>query len=339
MYLVVDEKLLHWSKLILFLNLDSKIIINIGAIMTAVVIKSTGSWYTVRTAEGLKVDCRIKGNFRIKDIKSTNPIAVGDQVQFEFEKSSDSGIESNGIIHTIEPRKNYIIRKSINLSRQTHILAANIDRAYLLVTISSPRTSFGFIDRFLVSAEAYHIPVSIVFTKMDQWTKEDIAGVAERTSVYSKIGYPCLSISALNEVDLKQLRLLMKDKINLVSGHSGVGKSTLINGLDPLLQIKTAQLSEAHNKGTHTTTFAEMHPLSSGGYIIDTPGIKEIGVVEIAREELWSFFPELRDRVNQCKYNNCLHVNEPGCSVKQAVESGEIAGSRYNSYLSILNGE
>ena len=302
--------------------------------MTAVVIKSTGSWYTVLTAEGVKVDCRIKGNFRIKDIKSTNPIAVGDHVQFEFEKSLDTETEPKGIIHTIEPRKNYIIRKSINLSRQTHILAANIDRAYLLVTISSPRTSLGFIDRFLVSAEAYHIPVSIVFTKMDQWTKEDIAGVEERTSIYSKIGYPCLPISALKETDVKQLRLLMKDKINLVSGHSGVGKSTLINALDPLLQIKTAQLSEAHNKGTHTTTFAEMHPLTSGGYII-----KEIGVVEIAREELWSFFPELRDRVNQCKYNNCLHVNEPGCSVKQAVESGEIASSRYNSYLSILSGE
>ena len=307
--------------------------------MTGIVIKSTGSWYTVRTANGGIVDCRIKGNFRMKDIKSTNPIAVGDNVDFELEKDNDVTLEKKGIINKIEPRKNYIIRKSINLSKQTHILAANIDRAFLIVTIASPRTSLGFIDRFLVTAEAYHIPVTVVFNKMDICDEKEKEEVENRIALYTKLGYECCKISALNENDLVFLRKQMKGKINLVSGHSGVGKSTLINGLDNSLNIKTSHISEAHSKGTHTTTFAEMHELTSGGFIIDTPGIKEIGVVDIEKEELWSFFPEMRERVNQCKFNNCLHVNEPGCAVKKAVEIGDIAESRYNSYLSIFSGE
>ncbi len=307
--------------------------------MKGLVIKSTGSWYTVRTEEGAILDCRIKGNFRIKEIKSTNPIAVGDEVEFELEKDNDSTVESKGIINKIAPRKNYIIRKSINLSRQTHILAANIDRAFLIVTIASPRTSLGFMDRFLVTAEAYHIPVTIVFNKMDICDESDVLEVENRITLYTKLGYSCKKTSAFNEEDLVYLRGQMKGKINLLSGHSGVGKSTLINGLDNSLNIKTAQISDAHSKGTHTTTFAEMHELKSGGFIIDTPGIKEIGIVAIEKEELWSFFPEFRERVNQCKFNNCLHLHEPGCKVKQDVEMGEIAQSRYNSYRSIFNGD
>lgn len=305
--------------------------------MKGLVIKSTGSWYTVIAANGERVDCRIKGSFRIKGIKSTNPIAVGDEVEFELENAKDE--ESNGVIFSIAPRRNYIIRKSINLSRQTHIIAANIDRAYLVVTIASPRTSLGFMDRFLVTAEAYHIPVTIVFNKMDICETSDLEEVEKRCALYSKLGYICCKVSAFNQSDLLYLREQMKGKINLLSGHSGVGKSTLINGLDNTLNLKTAQISDAHNKGTHTTTFAEMHQLRSGGFIIDTPGIKEIGIVDIEREELWNFFPEFRDRVNQCKFNNCLHIHEPGCKVKQDVELNLIAPSRYNSYLSIYSGE
>ncbi|MES1224966.1 MAG: ribosome small subunit-dependent GTPase A [Bacteroidota bacterium] len=307
--------------------------------MTGVVIKSTGSWYTVRIGSGEIIDCRIKGNFRIKGIKSTNPIAVGDQVDFELEKDNDSSAEKKGIINKIEPRKSYIIRKSINLSRQTHILAANVDRAYLIVTVASPRTSLGFIDRFLVTAEAYHIPVTLVFNKMDICDAGEKEEVEKRIALYSKLGYPCCKISSFNESDLLLLRDQIKDKINLVSGHSGVGKSTLVNGLDASLQIKTSQISDAHSKGTHTTTLAEMHELKTGGFIIDTPGIKEIGIVDIEKEELWSFFPEMRERVNQCRFNNCLHRNEPGCRVKADVENGEIAASRYASYVSIFNGD
>ena len=305
--------------------------------MKGLVIKSTGSWYTVKSANGERVDCRIKGSFRMKGIKSTNPIAVGDEVEFDFENAQDK--ESNGVIFSIAPRRNYIIRKSINLSRQTHILAANIDRAYLVVTIASPRTSLGFMDRFLVTAEAYHIAVTILFNKIDICDDEELQEVERRINLYTSIGYNCEKISALISSHVEGIRAAMNGKINLLSGHSGVGKSTLINALDDTLNLKTAQISDAHSKGTHTTTFAEMHEIKSGGYLIDTPGIKEIGVVDIEREELWSFFPEMRARVNQCKFNNCLHIHEPGCKVKQDVELNLIAESRYNSYLSIFSGE
>ena len=303
------------------------------------VVKSTGSWYNVRTAEAEIIECRIKGNFRIKGLKSTNPIAVGDKVQFEIEKDNDSEAAKRGVIFKIEPRKNYIVRKSINLSRQTHILAANIDRAYLIVTIANPKTSLGFIDRFLVTAETYSIPVTIVFNKMDTYNADELLEVENRTALYTKIGYTCISMSSLQEIDLAQLRMALIDKINLLSGHSGVGKSTLINGLDHNLNLKTGIVSNAHQKGKHTTTFAEMHELKTGGFIIDTPGIKEIGIVDIEANELWSYFPEIRSLVNQCKFDNCRHLNEPGCKVKEAVENGHIAASRYASYLSIFLGE
>jgi ribosome biogenesis GTPase len=307
--------------------------------MLGIVVKSTGSWYSVRTSEGERIECRIKGNFRIKDIKSTNPIAVGDNVHFTIENDNDALAQKKGIISAIEPRKNYIVRKSINLSKQTHILAANIDQAYLIATIASPRTSYGFIDRFLVTAEAYHIPVTLVFNKMDICSEAEAQEAENRCKLYSSLGYSCIKISAFREEDISQLRERMFGKINLMSGHSGVGKSTLINGIDSSLQIKTAQISDAHSKGTHTTTFAEMHELKSGGFIIDTPGIKEIGIVDIKKNELWSFFPEFRERVNQCKFNNCIHINEPGCKVKQDADNGAIALTRYNSYLSIFSGE
>ncbi len=303
--------------------------------MKGVVIKSTGSWYTVLTETKAIVECGIKGKFRIKGIKTTNPIAVGDKVEFEMEA------DGRGVIHKIEERKNYIIRKSINLSKQSHILAANLDQAFLVVTLASPRTSAGFIDRFLLTAEAYHIPVSIIFNKVDlaeadiQFMKE----LDEFISIYKKIGYPCYKVSAVKKLHIDLLQELTKDKITLVSGHSGVGKSTLVNAMDINLDLKTGEISDAHSKGKHTTTFAEMHPLAYGGFIIDTPGIKELGLVDMEKEEIADYFPEMRAIKNQCKFNNCLHLNEPKCAVIDAVSNGGIAKSRYSSYVGILNGE
>ncbi len=302
--------------------------------MTGIVIKSTGSWYSVFSENKTVTECRIKGLFRTKGIRTTNPIAVGDRVDFEME---DDG---KGVIHAIAERTNYIIRKSINLSKQSHILAANVDQALLIVTLAMPRTSAGFIDRFLLTAEAYHIPVSIVFNKMDLFTDEKAKHeIAEFISIYRNIGYTCYETSAIENSNTEVLRTLIKDKITLISGHSGVGKSTLINVLDQSLNLKTGELSEAHFKGKHTTTFAEMHLLSFGGFIIDTPGIKELGLVDMEKEEISGYFPEMRAIRNQCKFNNCLHLNEPKCAVIAAVEQGQIAASRYNSYLGIMNGE
>jgi ribosome biogenesis GTPase / thiamine phosphate phosphatase len=302
--------------------------------LTGIVIKSTGSWYSVFSENKTVTECRIKGLFRTKGIRTTNPIAVGDRVDFEME---DDG---KGVIHAIAERTNYIIRKSINLSKQSHILAANVDQALLIVTLAMPRTSAGFTDRFLLTAEAYHIPVSIVFNKMDLFTDEKAKHeIAEFISIYRNIGYTCYETSAIENSNTEVLRTLIKDKITLISGHSGVGKSTLINVLDQSLNLKTGELSEAHFKGKHTTTFAEMHLLSFGGFIIDTPGIKELGLVDMEKEEISSYFPEMRAIRNQCKFNNCLHLNEPKCAVIAAVEQGQIAASRYNSYLGIMNGE
>ncbi len=303
--------------------------------MKGVVIKSTGSWYNVLSEDGHMIDCRIKGVFRIKGIKTTNPIAVGDSVLFELEE------EGKGVIHTIHDRKNYIIRKSINLSKQSHIIAANMDQALLIATLALPRTSAGFIDRFLLTAEAYHIPVSIVFNKIDLF--ENDAELMDELNafiaVYEKIGYKCYKVSATENKDIEILRELTKGKTTLVSGHSGVGKSTLVNAMDKQLNLKVGEISDVHFKGKHTTTFAEMHPLSYGGYIIDTPGIKELGLVDMEKEEIADYFPEMRALRNECKFNNCMHINEPKCAVLEAVEKGEIAASRYNSYLSIINGE
>lgn len=245
------------------------------------------------------------------------------------------------MITAIEERKNYIIRKSINLSKQTHILAANVDQALLIATFAFPRTSTGFIDRFLVTAEAYHIPAVLIFNKADLFTDEPslLTEINALIALYERLGYPCYFVSAITGEGIDELKRLVKDKINLVAGHSGVGKSSLINRLDTQLQLKTGSISTAHLKGKHTTTFAEMHPLAAGGFIIDTPGIKELGLVEMTREEVGHYFPEIRERMNQCKFNNCLHVNEPKCAVIEAVEAGEIAASRYQNYLSILQGE
>lgn len=302
--------------------------------MKGVVIKSTGSWYTV-LAESGTIECRIKGVFRIKGIKSTNPIAVGDNVDFEMEA------DGRGVIHAIADRKNYIIRKSINLSKQSHILAANMDQALLVVTLAFPRTSAGFIDRFLLTAEAYHIPTKIIFNKVDLFLKDEkrMKELNDFIAVYEKIGYSCYKVSATENVDIEILRNLTKGKTTLVSGHSGVGKSTLVNAMDSNLDLKVGEISDAHDKGKHTTTFAEMHPLSYGGFIIDTPGIKELGLVDMAKEEISGYFPEMHAIKNDCKFNNCVHLNEPKCAVIAAVENGEIALSRYNSYVGIMNGE
>lgn len=301
--------------------------------MEGLVIKSTGSWYQVKTPGGQRVDCRIKGRFRTKGITTTNPIAVGDHVDFEMEPELGTGV-----ITDLHPRKNYIIRKSINLSRQAQIIAANLDQAFLVVTLASPRTSLGFIDRFLVTSEAYDIPASLVFNKLDLFSDEGLEILARYKEIYEKIGYPCYDVSALECTGLETVLELLHDKVTLFSGHSGVGKSSLINALLPDLQLRTTEISEWHDKGVHTTTFAEMFELPQGGYIIDTPGIRELGVIDIEKQELSHFFPEMRARLNQCRYNSCRHINEPGCAVIKAVGDGEIELSRYESYLSIYHG-
>ncbi|MNJ91410.1 putative ribosome biogenesis GTPase RsgA [compost metagenome] len=301
--------------------------------MQGLVIKSTGSWYQVHAENGLDYDCRIKGKFRIQGIQTTNPIAVGDQVEFELEPNSE-----NGVINKLYDRRNYIIRKSINLSKQAQIIAANLDQAFLVVTLASPRTSLGFIDRFLATAEAYDIPAVLIFNKLDLFNEDGLAILEEYKAIYEHIGYPCYTVSALEGTNIPLIESLLKDKTTLFSGHSGVGKSSLINALLPGRSIKTGEISEASDKGQHTTTFAEMHTLPFGGYLIDTPGIRELGIYDIKPEELGHYFREMRALMNKCRFNNCRHVNEPGCAVIKAVEDGEIELSRYESYLSIFHG-
>lgn len=303
-------------------------------VVKGIVIKSTGSWYTVMTDDKKLRNCRLKGHFRIKGIRTTNPVAVGDHVEFEPE-----GAKDDGVIKAIEPRTNYIIRRSINLSKTSHIIASNIDRLYIVASIMLPRTSTGFIDRLLVTAEAYHVPAAIIFNKIDIYTDEAIKRCNELMELYISLGYPAYSVSALEGTGIDSLRMQLRDKVNLFSGHSGVGKSALINTLDPLLQIKTGEISSYHNKGMHTTTFAEMHPLSFGGYMIDTPGIKEFGLVHFESQEISERFPEFRALLPECRYNNCTHVHEPGCAVKQALKSGVINEERYSNYLGLLNDE
>jgi len=313
------------------------------------VIKSTGNWYIVLAEGGEKFNCRIKGRLKIDGYKSTNPIAVGDKVVFEMEEEKNVSQEEDGkdlrqgVISEVDKRKNCIIRKSKNLSKQSHILATNVDQAMLIVTLAVPKTSFGFIDRFLATAEAYGIPVHIIFNKADifeedELLKEDLMDVM---SIYEKIGYKCYSVCStkMKEEKKEEMIFLLKDKITLLSGHSGVGKSTFINAIEPLLDLKTGNLSSAHMKGKHTTTFTEMHALSFGGFIIDTPGIKEFSVVNMDKYEISHFFPEIFRKANDCKFHTCLHINEPKCAVIAAVEKNEIAPSRYHSYLSIMNGE
>ncbi|CAM3347721.1 Small ribosomal subunit biogenesis GTPase RsgA [Flavobacterium longum] len=304
--------------------------------MTGIVYKSTGSWYVVKTDDGALWECRIKGKFRIKGIKSTNPVAVGDIVDFELDDSSD---KTTGTIYDIHDRKNYIVRKSVNLSHQMHIIAANIDRVFLLVTINNPPTTTSFIDRFLVTAEAYGIEAVLVFSKTDTYDEDMRDEQLYLQYVYAQIGYKCLKVSAKENKGLDELKALMKDKVSMFSGHSGVGKSTLINALEPSLDLKTKEISEQHQQGQHTTTFAEMFDLSFGAQIIDTPGIRGFGIVDMEKEEISDYFPEFFKLKNDCKFNNCLHKDEPQCAVKNALEKDEIAWSRYRSYLQILDGE
>lgn len=301
--------------------------------MTGIVAKSTGSRYQVRTDDGTMIDCVLKGKIRLDGRKTTNPVAVGDVVDIECDENDDY------VIRSIHPRKNYIIRKSINLSKQAQILASNLDQAVLVVTLVAPRTSLGFIDRFLITAEAYSIPAMLVFNKSDILDEELLKLQQEIISIYEKVGYRCIVVSSIKKDNLEEVKELLRDKTTLVSGHSGVGKSTLVNAIEPGLDLKTGNISSAHLKGMHTTTFAELHPLSFGGFIIDTPGIKELGLVEMKKEEVGHYFPEIRKYMTQCKFNNCLHVNEPKCAVKEAVEKGEISDERYHSYLGILAGE
>lgn len=302
--------------------------------MRGLVIKSTGSWYQVQDECGNVYDCRIQGKFRIKGIKTTNPIAVGDWVDFELETDQDTGV-----IKVLEPRKNYIIRKSVNLSKQTQIIGANLDQAILVVTLASPPTSMGFIDRFLVTAEAYDIPAILVFNKLDLFSEEGLEILEDYKAVYENIGYPCYQVSAIEGTNIDHIIALLKDKVTLVSGHSGVGKSTLINSIVPDAALRTGLISDWSDKGKHTTTFAEMIDLPFGGKLIDTPGIRELGIVDIEKKELSHFFPEMRTYLNKCRFNNCVHINEPGCVVLDAVENGEIEPSRYESYISMYNND
>jgi ribosome biogenesis GTPase len=299
--------------------------------MTGTVIKSTGSWYKIQTLDGRIIDGRIKGKFRIQDIKSTNPVAVGDLVDFAMEPNKDTGV-----ITEIHSRKNYLIRKSVNLSKQVHIIAANIDQAFLLVTLENPKTYPAFIDRFLVTAEAYRIPVVLVFNKIDIYDTVLEAEKNELKALYEKIGYTCLEVSAKTSHNVDKVKILMKDSVSLFVGNSGVGKSTLINAVEPELNLKTNDISETHLQGQHTTTFAEMFTLSFGGYIIDTPGIRGYGLYGFEKEEMYHFFPEMFALQGQCKFHNCTHTIEPKCAVIKAVEQGEIAESRYHSYLQML---
>ncbi len=297
------------------------------------VIKSTGSWYQVKSGNSKPVPCKLKGRFRIKGIKTTNPIAVGDRVVYRMQ---DDG---TGVISKIIPRKNYIIRKSTKLSKQAHILAANIDEAILVATLAMPRTSTGFIDRFLVSAEAYHIPAKIIFNKKDIYTDEENRKLEELSRIYQDAGYQSLVTSAKTGEHLQELKTLLDGKLSVFSGHSGVGKSALLNAMVPGLDLRIGDISDVHLKGKHTTTFAELHQLWPNTFVVDTPGIKEFGLVDIEKDELRLYFPEMMRIAVNCKFYNCTHIHEPGCAVREAVDSNNMAASRYENYLNMLKGD
>lgn len=297
--------------------------------MEGLVVKSTGSWYEINTDEGERIQARLKGKFRIKGLKSTNPVAVGDRVAFKMEGDE-------GVIHEIAERKNYIIRKSINLSKQVQIIAANVDQLLLLITLDSPKTYMGFVDRFLVGAEAYRIPVVLVYNKTDLiQTEKQVRELKEWKQTYEKAGYHQIEVSVKEQKGIEAVKALMKDKTSIFSGHSGVGKSSLINLIDPSLDLRVNQISESHQSGKHTTTFAELFELDFGAKIIDTPGIKGFGNVELEKEHLAHYFPEMRARMSECKFADCAHINEPKCAIKEAIAEGEIAESRYFNYLSM----
>jgi len=304
--------------------------------MTGTVYKSTGSWYTVKTIEGKWYECRIKGKFRIKGIKSTNPVSVGDNVDFDLDTKSD--VET-GVITNIYERDNYIVRKSVNLSKQTHIIASNVDTVFLLVTLNNPPTFTAFIDRFLVTAEAYHIKAVLLFNKIDTYNEEEILEIKFLAAMYREIGYECVGISAKTGKNIDKVKEMMIGKTCMFTGHSGVGKSTLVNAIEPSLDLKTKQISTQHLQGQHTTTFAEMFDLHFDSRIIDTPGIKGFGIVDMEREEIGDYFPEFFALKSECKFNNCLHLEEPKCAVKDALDNDELFWSRYKSYTQLLEGD
>jgi ribosome biogenesis GTPase len=297
-----------------------------------IVIKSTGSWIIVRLQDGTRMECKLKGQFRMRGIKHTNPVAIGDHVQIELTQG-----DSHGMITAIKTRDNYIIRKATKLSKVSHIIAANLDHAYLIATLAQPRTSNGFIDRFLVTAEAYFIPASIIFNKIDLYDQELMLFLDELSRIYENAGYHCYQTSAITGEGVGRIRELLKGKVSLFSGHSGAGKSALIKAIDPALNPRIGILSEAHQKGMHTTTFAEMYELADDGFIVDTPGIKEFGLIDFEKAEIHRCFPEMDRLLPFCLYKNCTHTHEPGCAVKSGIENGSVSPLRYNSYLSILN--
>lgn len=299
--------------------------------MKAVIYKSTGSWYVAKAENGKTYNARIKGVFKIDEITSSNPLAVGDEVELEEESEINTAI-----ITEIYERRNYVVRSSPHQRSKIHIVASNLDQSILFATLKEPRTSQGFIDRFLVTCEAFHIPALIVFNKADIYKNKEMAKFEELKAMYEKVGYKVFLTSVINHQGTEEIKSLLKDKVTLVSGHSGVGKSSLLNSIFPELELRTQNVSGWSGKGQHTTTFAEMFDLPFGGRIIDTPGVKEFGIVDITRQELSHYFPEMRERLNDCQFNNCLHINEPGCAIKEAVVNGEISEDRYVSYHNIL---
>ncbi len=299
--------------------------------MEGLVIKNTGSWYVVKTDEGPEVRCKIKGNFRLKGIRSTNPVAVGDRVRVLVNS------EGTAYINEISDRRNYIIRRASNLSKQSHILAANLDQCLLIATVNYPETSTVFMDRFLATAEAYRIPVLLVFNKTDCYDADETHTLTEWVTLYTRIGYPCFRVSALEGSGMEELKQALDGKVTLLSGNSGVGKSTLINAIRPESNLRTGAVSKSHNKGTHTTTFSEMYPVEGGGYLIDTPGIKGFGTFDMEAVEVGHYFREIFTYSARCKYGDCTHRQEPGCAVRDAVEQGLISASRYASYLNMLD--
>jgi ribosome biogenesis GTPase len=302
--------------------------------MNGVVLKSTGSRYKILFGEGIVLECSIKGKLRIKELRTTNPIAVGDNVMFELDKKNNSGI-----ITEVLDRRNYILRKASNLSKHSQIIAANIDQVFLMITIILPETPVEFIDRFLITAEAYRVPAKIIINKTDIYGTDEMEKLEYLEAMYNKIGYECIRLSLYDKTNLEVLKLLMKDKISLISGNSGVGKTTLLNFFNPALNLKTAEISDYHKQGKHITTFPEMHQMPFGGYVIDTPGIRGFGVVDMERNEIYHFFREIFKKSKECRFNNCLHLDEPGCAVRSAVEKGEIDFLRYRSYLNIIEGD
>lgn len=298
------------------------------------VIKSTGRWYTVKDLDNQNhIQCTIKGKLRLKGLKSTNPVAAGDIVHFDY---LDETLANDAVITDIEPRKNYIIRKSSNLSKQYHLIAANVDQAILMISLKNPKTPLEFIDRFLVSTQAYDIPAILLINKTDIYEEKEFAEMTRLMEIYSNIGYPCVDLSVKEKHHFEEVKKILQNKTSVIAGNSGVGKSSLLNTIDPSLDLKTKEVSESHKTGKHTTTFAEMHELPMGGYVIDTPGIRAFGIIEIERNELYHFFPEIFDASANCKFHNCLHTDEPKCNVKEKVQEGIISKERYKNYLSML---